>query len=361
MTPADNSQTNPKQELGFQKRRNTLKLRLKTNLPQKLIALLTSLILFAVVMSDRNMTLTFEKIPLTLQIPEGYALRGDPSIQTTDIKIYGRASILRHITRDDLGSASVNAPAREGNIQITLNDTMLSIPDGVSVERFQPEFVGVDLEAIAKRTVTISTDHALTGNLLPGYQLGEIRLTPSEIELIGPRSLIEETSQIYIEPIDLTGKAAPFVVTRWAILNRVGLKTTSSAEIQVSVEILSKSRQQRILGVPLEPLNLSRAYEFIPPSLDLTLIGDEHALSQVEASRLFITVDAKTDQEGPAHIRIIERSEIVIRNLPPGVGVDETRLPTLLLSVGSRDSKRPIGEETPVPKIASDLEEVSEN
>lgn len=339
--PVKNPVITQTQELR-RKRKRTLADRLKANLPQKAIALVGSLILFVFVLSDRNMTMTFDEIPVVIRIPDGYAQLGGDTAPMVNVKIYGRASKLRQITRDDLGTLSINPPAREGNVQITLHADMMSMPDGVKVEKFQPEFVGLNLEQIARRSIPLTTDHAFTGELAPGYQLGEIKLNPPEIEITGAKSLVDETTQLYIEPIDLTGKAASFTASRWAILNRAGVKATTTTRIEVSVNIVSKAKQHVVLGVPIEPLNLSKAHEFVPPTIDLTLIGDDEALSKVDTTHLFVTIDAAADNTQSTHSRLIEQREIMVPNLPTGVGFDETKIPSILLKVTDNPGKKQV-------------------
>lgn len=314
------------------KKRRTVKDMIVHNWQQKLISLLCSLTIFVIVFSDRNMSVGFEKIPVTFKIPDGYTTVGAPSTQTVDVKVYGRASQLREMSRDDLGVITLTPPAREGNVQVTLLNSMISLPDGVRIEKFNPEFIGLNLEPIEQRIVAVSTDHAFTGELLPGFQLGEVRIVPAEIEISGPRSAIASTSQLYIEPIDLTGKASTFTVNRWVIRNRSSISVKSEL-VEVTVNIVSKSRQQVLSGIPIELINLSSRYEIIPSTVDLTLVGDEVSLANLDASKLFVSVDASIDEMLGTHSRILKISDLSIANLPDGVAVDNSKIPEILLKV----------------------------
>ncbi len=318
----------------------TLLNRISANLPQKMIALVCSLILFIVVLSDRNMSASFEKLPVEITLPEGYDTVESLNDITVDVTVQGRASLLREINRDVIGAITLTPPAREGNVQMTLHADMLSLPDGVHIEKFYPEFIGVNLEPVEKRSVPISTDHIFTGELQPGYQLGEIQMTPEEIEIYGPKSVISDTSRLYIETIDLTGKSATFNVTRWLVLNRAGLHADTQ-KVEVTVNIVSKSQNKVILGVPVVPLNLSQDYELVPPTIDLTLVGDEASLAKIDASRIFITVDASADNTAQAHTRTLNKDDFNVSNLPSGVAFDDTKIPTILLKV-SADSDNSI-------------------
>lgn len=323
----------PSHEIAASTRRKpTIVDRLKANIPQKLIAFVCAFLLAIVVTSDRNMTMNFAQIPVMLNIPEGYVSVDDESTTTVDVTISGRTSTLRGMTRDDLGMMTITPPARSGNIQITLQPSMLSLPAGVDIDKFQPEFLDVNLEPLETRTVAITTDHAFTGELLPGYRLGEVKIDPAEVKIMGPKSVVSTTGQLYIEPIDLTGKASTFVINRWVILNRNGLKTDSES-VKVTVNIVSESKQHLILGVPIVPINLSQAHAFKPATIDLTLIGDEASLAKVDNSNLFILFDASQDAKSP-HARILDRNELTVPNLPDGVAVDYSKFPSVLFTMG---------------------------
>ena len=308
--------------------------KLRANLPQKIVALICTLILSVVVLSDRNTSIEFEQIPVVIHIPDGFASVSGVTETTVNIRVNGRVSTLRDISRDDLGTIAITPPPRDGNVQVTLQPSMLSLPEGVHIEKFQPEFVGINLEPLETRTLAISTDHAFTGQLLPDFQLGEVQIQPAEIQVSGPRSVISDTSQLYIEPIDLTGKASTFTVNRWVILNRHGLKA-SSTQVAVTVNIVSKSQQHVVIGVPIVPVNLTKPHSFKPATIDLTLIGDEAALTKVDTANLFVTVDASLDENTPDRARILTPDELSVPNLPKGVGFDHQKLPDILFTVGS--------------------------
>ena len=117
------------------RKRRTLRDIITHNWQQKLISLLCALTVFVVVFYDRNMSVSFEKIPVSFKIPDGYALVEGPAESTVDVRVYGRASQLREISRDDLGVITLTPPPREGNVQVTLLNSMISLPDGVRIEK----------------------------------------------------------------------------------------------------------------------------------------------------------------------------------------------------------------------------------
>ncbi|MFA5624245.1 MAG: YbbR-like domain-containing protein [Bradymonadales bacterium] len=298
---------------------------------QKLIALILSLVFFFIVLSDRNTSQVYSDIPINLQIPEQFVIEGAAKIYTADVMIQARASVLKRLNRNELGVINLEPPAREGKIQINLTPDMMIVPKGVKVMAFSPEYLTINLEGLAERPVQVSTNNAVINEPLPGYQLEEIKVEPAFVEISGPKSVIESIHQLYIEPIDLSGRASNFRVQRSVIPIRPNVVSIENPNVTVSVNIISKSTERTILGVPIVSLNLTQPHEFLPPKADLVLNGEEEALAKVEPSTLFIVVDGSEDEKLPAHARIIKITNANIPNLPPGVGVNADKLQSIIL------------------------------
>lgn len=319
-------------------KRLSFRQRLTANPFQKIIALILALILFFIVLSDRNTSESFADIPISLQIPEQYALEGKNSNLSASVVVQARASVLKNLGRNELGLIELVPPAREGKIQINLSPDMMKLPRGVKVQHFTPEYVSINLEKLTKRTVQVATNNAFTNEPLAGYQLGEVKVEPPAVEISGPRSIIEGIQQLYIEPIDLSGRASSFSVNRWIIPAQSQDVHIQEPNVTVSVGIVSKSKERVILGVPIVSLNLTQPHTFLPKTADLVLNGDEEALAKIEPGNLFVVVDGAEDEKLPPHARIIKITSANIPNLPPGVAINLDKLPSIILKTTPQTS-----------------------
>ena len=72
----------------------------------------------------------------------------------------------------------------------------------------EPEYVFVSLEERLRRSVSIQL--ATSGFLPSGYELEQALLTPSTIQVEGPRNLIEDLQAINTETLDLSGRMGNF-------------------------------------------------------------------------------------------------------------------------------------------------------
>ena len=309
----------------------TWKTKILGNLSLKIVSLIVTLILFAIVLTDRNVTVTFDEVPVVLMPPANYTVYDAPSTKNVAISVKGRAKLVQKLKREELGALIVSPVATNGYAQVSFTPDMLSLPDGVQITRFKPDIVSFTLEELAVRTVQVSTDNAFTGELMPGYQLGEVKISPETIEISGPKSLVSEINQVYIDPLDLTGRAESFTVDRWINPSRVGISTTSSSKVEVSVSVISKLKERVVMSVPIYAINLTGEYDFMPPTADLVLVGDEESLAKIDPSKLFIAIDGSEDEHLPQHSRIIRVTGHLVQNLPSGVALNETTVLTTVL------------------------------
>ncbi len=84
-------------------------------------------------------------------------------------------------------------------------------------------------------------------------------------------------------------------------------------------------------NIPILVLNLPGEFEILPEKVELVLVGEEEALSQVAPEKLVVTLDGRALDGEPAQtipMRVVSQS---VYNLPPGVGVDEGRLPRVFI------------------------------
>ncbi len=299
------------------------------NLPLKIFALIASLVLFAAVQRDRG-TVTSIEVPILVRVPSGFVLTEEPPA-TASVIIRARASKLKVLRIDEIGPLSLSPVGTPGRTKVSFRPEMLSLPAGVEVESFQPPSVTLTLESMSTRSVQVSADRALSGAPPPGYQLGEVKFTPAQVEIVGPSSVVEVVNQVFVEPIDLTGRTRAFTVDRWVVPDRRGIKISGSARVSVQIDIVPKARERVVLGVPLLAVNLDRPYEIIPSTIDLVLVGEDEALSHIDPAKLVVSIDGSEDQLAPPRSRQLQVSPQDVFNLPPGVGVNDSKLPTIFL------------------------------
>ncbi len=210
------------------------------NLPLKLIAFVLAFVLFMLVRADRATDVTIE-VPLMVRVPDGFVLVNEP-VDMVRVKVRGKWSMLREVGADELGPIWVTTQAVSGRVNQLLAAQQVALPPGVSVVTFDPASVVIALEEEATKKVPVVADRTLGGTLPPGYLRGSVEVVPAEVSITGPQSVIAMVNQVFVEPIDLTGRTSTFTEAKFVVPDRRGVEVSGSPRVNVVVQIVPRAR-----------------------------------------------------------------------------------------------------------------------
>lgn len=167
----------------------------------KFISLFTAIFLWMYVQNSE--TVKFEKtVTLEFQLPSDMVFAETP-VQEVVFMIEGPRAFVRNVSeREDKLLIDLNkAGARkQQSFGIDIVPTQLSLPFGMVVERVLPRKINIKLEK--KMTKTVPLKPRFVGNLPEGLTLSRSELTPKEIEIWGPQSLVKKIKEVTTAPID---------------------------------------------------------------------------------------------------------------------------------------------------------------
>lgn len=93
--------------------------------------------------------------------------------------------------------------SRDTTIVYSSEDLLGELPNGIRVVGYYPPNVLIRLEEIVEKRVKVKP--TLTGNPPASYQIASIAIIPAEVEVLGPRSLMDSLTDVATAPIDVTG------------------------------------------------------------------------------------------------------------------------------------------------------------
>ncbi len=314
---------------------NSLRARITHNLSLKIIALVISLVLFVLVFSDKNATITFNHIPVVVSLPDGYALKHGKIHSTTAVTLNGPISQLKTLRDEDLGIIVLLPSARPGELHLRLTKDKLSLPKGVEISAFRPAFVDIELEQIATKMLPINLKHATIGELPAGYQLGELSASPAQVEFKGPRTTLLKLNSALINPVDISEKTESFSIDRDIVSRHEGVQPMHRQKVKLHVQIIEHQQSRRITNIPIIPMNVEGPFRLLPDKIDLVFTGQPKALKNLDPNKIFITVDGSIinnpDTDEQPKTKIIKISLTNVQNLPPEVAIDpRSRAMTIL-------------------------------
>jgi len=200
------------------------------------VSLLIAVVLWMVVISDRNPTDTdvLRAIPVTHINAENVEASGlnviSMSADSTDVKISGRLTELQNISRQNV-AATIDMSQIYSPGYYDLPISITQTKSGISVESFEPKSVTVRIDYIEtnKRDVEVR----FTGTLPEGIEISDAKPAVSSVTIEGPEktvdSIVKAVATVDVSEVTDSGT----VNSPIKLLDASGMEITDS-EIKVS-------------------------------------------------------------------------------------------------------------------------------
>ena len=176
------------------------------NWPLKIVSLLLATLLWAAVSNQESSEIGLE-VPLEYRnIPERLEITGDTT-NTVQVRLRGPANVIKGITAKDVSTTLDVAKMGTGEKIVALSPQNVQVPFGAEVIRVNPSNVRFTLERTLVKTVEVIP--AITGQPAEGFEIGQVLVRPSTIEVEGPESRVITLSSIATIPIRVDRRQFP--------------------------------------------------------------------------------------------------------------------------------------------------------
>ena len=240
-------------------------IRLFNNWPAKVISIALALILFVF---HRMSTLTTRSLSVPLVVETSSALVPSSSYpQSVRIQIRGEDDSIKSISDGDIEAvADFRKYEAKGlyraPIQIRKKGSALSIePLEVSVT---PLEISIYLDNMISKTIPITAD--IRGMVAPGFDFVEHTISPVEIVVSGPMSILEDVMEIKTDPINLDGRRSDFGLEVYITKDNPFLMFRGSGMVEFQGFIRPSVPVRDIEGIPI-------AFAALGPSFHADLSG----------------------------------------------------------------------------------------
>ncbi len=176
----------------------------------------------------------------TFDIPVEYANR-NPAMEllntsATSVRLYLRGSraLLRSIRPEQIRVRMDLGKAVAGTNTFAITNDHLSIPPGLSLKEVRPMVLDVNLDTRTKKTLPIQVDWV--GKLPSDLNLVRSKISPSEIELNGPKTILDNMSTLYTKSIPLNSLDSSGQTSAKVVIPSAFLKVASGSKEKVVVE-----------------------------------------------------------------------------------------------------------------------------
>ena len=264
-------------------------------------------------------------IPLTL-VEEGAVIHTGDYNSTVTVSVRANIEELSSVHSNQLQAyVNLNNIVENGEYNLPVNvkvsDELLTFdPFEIKVK---PEYITIKVEN--KSLKYIPLEASIVGEPAHGYEITEVELTPSFVEVTGPESLVQNTQKIYLEKIDVSGfaKEETFFVQNKSLNKLITITEKGPYEVQVKIE--PKIMERTIENIPVQISGLRENFYLKDDVLPVwvTLEGTVPSLENYTPTKRFVNLDLQKIKEPgeydlplsfniPSYFEMIDSSDEIV-------------------------------------------------
>lgn len=308
--------------------------KMKSDTTLKIFAFIIAVVLWSYVMSEVNPDIPREYKNINVEFTNQDTLEKNglvimsPKEEQISVKVKGKKSDMANFSFEDIKATVDLSGYGEGRVKVPVKVSLKQLSN-IEIEDFEPREILFNFDRIItkEKPVTIKT----SGELAPGYVLGDISTKSPSVLLKGPRTWVNEVTEI-IADVNLEGRKENINVTAPVKLiddqgNNVMGVTNEPNVIEVSIPVY------KTVTVPIEiqtinelPDNYKSTDIEINPST-VTLMGKESISNlkfvQTKPIDINLFIENKTieaELELPEGVKLLNPTE----KINVSINVEET-------------------------------------
>ena len=177
-------------------------------------------------------------IPLTL-IEEGGVIHTGDYTSTVTVVVRANMEELSSVHSNQLHAfVNLNGISKNGEynlpVKVNVADEIMGFdPFEIKVK---PEYIKIKVEN--KDFKYVPLEASIIGEPAHGYEITEVQITPSFVEISGPQSMIENTQKVYLEKIDVSqlSNNQNFSVQYKSLNKLLSIKENGPFDVSVVIE-----------------------------------------------------------------------------------------------------------------------------
>lgn len=202
----------------------------------------------------------------------------------------------------------MNSDASQDVVPVLLDDKGKQ----VDVTNVTSDVDSVQVTASIKSVKTVGIEAKTSGELQSGLQLGDIKVNPTEVEVMGSSDVLNALTTITIPPsvINLSEITTDFTTTvdiSSYLPSGVSLVDSSQSKVKISVDILSQVDKQLDIptkNITIQNLGKNLSGTFDTDTISVTITGFESDLAELDSSTITGIVDASGLKEGDHTVNV---------------------------------------------------------
>jgi hypothetical protein len=255
----------------------------RENLAFKLLSLVLSLGMWAFIQGEQVVEES-AWAEVAYLLPEGLVMAETPA-RRVRVTLTGAQAFVKEIRRRAL---HVTVDLREVGAGVQNVDFVESqiegLPQNVKVVGLVPNSIQVELEKRVTRKVQV--DAAIVGEAAEGYRISAVRLVPTQVEVVGPASLVRGLQRVTTDGIDVAGlsRTTRLPVTLSLRNEALSLSPGQAVEAEIVVEQVTSTRVFEAVPVVVR----AKDWRAVTESVEVALVGPSSVLEKIRPDAITV-------------------------------------------------------------------------
>jgi YbbR domain-containing protein len=216
----------------------TLKHWLTHNWFLKVFSLILATMLWMAVAHETSSEIGME-VPLEYRnIPQQLEITGDAAT-AVQVRLRGSSNVIKGITPQDVATTIDLSGMRPGEKIVPLSPQNVDAPFGADVVRVNPSSVRFNLERTATKEVFVVP--MISGEPAAGYDVGDVRINPSKVQIEGPESRVMTLDSIPTLPIRIDRRQTQVAQAAELDVADPQIRLQRPSPVQIIIEIRRKN------------------------------------------------------------------------------------------------------------------------
>ena len=279
----------------------------------KLLSLAITLVLWLVVTGQNEPVTAHVNVQLNFIRPQTLEISNDPP-KTVDVMLTGSRNKLDDLSSLDLVATVDISDQRAGERVLRLADkAVISLPQGVKIDGFQPSAVPVRLEPIIDRQLQV--EPKLEGKPGDGYEVYGVTPAKNTVLVRGPASRVYGLQNARTESIWLSGNKDSFTAQNVAIDISDPKVDLLDPVVNVEVQIGPKRVEKTFPEVEVTGADGAK---ISPGITSVTIAGPPEVIERLQPNEVKVVMDGNGDSlvprlAGPSDLQ----HQLLLKSLTP--------------------------------------------
>ncbi len=278
----------------------------------KLIALaITVGLWFGITGQQAPIASRFSDVRLNFRLPSEMEISNEP-LRQVEITLTGdKAKIDRLDTHDLVVSVDLSSyNPGERIVQLTPDNVIMELPQGVKIDEIQPGKVLLKLEKREEREVEVKPE--FEGLLPEGIEVYESIVTPAKVRVRGPSSFVNSIDTVTTERIILDNRKADFTAKQVAV-NLLNPKiTVLDTVVDVTIKIGPKRSEKNLTVHAQTPSGATETFT-------VTLVGPQADLEKINPKDIRVELEKVSEDSFQPRVSLPDafNQTVTVKNVRP--------------------------------------------